>query len=331
MTEKPVFLFKRPIILKYMDALTEILKSVKLHSTVHCRSEFSTPWGVQMEAMADASFHVVMRGHCWLEVEGVGEQIPLVGGDLVVLPTGVAHALRDRPNSPVITLRELLSHRPCQGQLTLSYGGGGTSTTVLCGKASFENREINPLLAALPPLLLIKGEDGRAVEWLDSTLQFIACETASNRPGAEMMITYLSNIVFIQAIRAYLSSLKPDDNSWLRGLIDPQISIALALIHHQPETNWTVENLAKRVNMSRSGFAARFKWLMGEAPLQYVTRWRMVRAVELLRSPNLTVGEVAERVGYDSETAFSKAFKRQMGQPPNQYRKQYYNPGSLSS
>lgn len=322
MAEKLVFLFDRPKFSKSMDALTEILKSVKLHSTVHCRSEFSAPWGVQIEAMADASFHVVLRGHCWLEVEGEDEQIPLVGGDLVVLPTGVAHALRDCPNSPVVTLRELLSHRPCQGQLTLSYGGGGTGTTVLCGKASFENRELNPLLSALPPLLLIKGEEGRAVEWLDSTLQFIACETVSNRPGAEMMITYLSNIVFIQAVRAYLSSLKPDDNSWLRGLIDPQLSIALALIHHQPETNWTVENLAKRVNMSRSGFAARFKWLMGEAPLQYVTRWRMVRAVELLRSSSLTVGEIAERVGYDSETAFSKAFKRQMGQPPNQYRKQ---------
>lgn len=275
-----------------------------------------------MEAMADAAFHVVMRGNCWLEVEGIDEQIPLVGGDLVVLPTGVAHALRDHPDSSTVTLRELLSHRPCRGQLTLSYGGGGTSTTVVCGKANFENREINPLLSALPPLLLIKGEEGRAVEWLDSILQFIACETASNRPGAEMMITYLSNVLFIQAVRAHLSSLKQNDESWLRGLVDPQLNIALALIHHQPETNWTVESLAKQVNMSRSGFAARFKWLMREAPLQYVTRWRMYRAAELLRSSNLTVAEVAEQVGYGSETAFSKAFKRQMGQPPNQYRQQ---------
>jgi AraC-like DNA-binding protein len=168
----------------------------------------------------------------------------------------------------------------------------------------------------------ITGEAGRAVEWLDSTLQFIACETASNRLGAEMMITYLSNIVFIQAVRAYLSSLQQDEGGWLRALVDPQLSLALALIHQHPETNWTVEGLAKRVNMSRSGFAARFKWLMGEAPLQYVTRWRMQQAVELLRSSKLSVAEISEQVGYDSETAFSKAFKRQVGQSPNQYRKQ---------
>ncbi|MBD3885281.1 AraC family transcriptional regulator [Phormidium tenue FACHB-886] len=311
-----------------MDALSEILKSVKLHSTVHCRSQFSAPWGVQIESMIDASFHVVMRGNCWLEVEGVDAQIPLVGGDLVVLPRGVAHTLRDRPDSPTVMLRALLADRPCQGQLTLNYGGGGTVTTVLCGKASFENHEINPLLAALPPLVLIKGEEGQAVEWLDSTLQFIACETASNRPGAEMMITYLSNVLFIQAVRAYLTTLKQqDDGGWLRALVDPQLSTALALIHQHPGTDWTVESLAKQVSMSRSGFAARFKWLMGEAPLQYITRWRMYRAVELLRSGNLNVAEIAERVGYDSETAFSKAFKRQMGQPPNQYRKQ----GKVSS
>ncbi len=324
MVKKPIFLVDRPNVCRCpMDALTEILKSVKLHSTVRCRSELSAPWGVQIEAMADASFHVVLRGNCQLEVAGMDAQIPLVGGDLVVLPTGVAHALRDRSDSSVETIQALLAHRPCQKQLTLTYGGGGVATTVLHGKASFENRD-NPLLSALPPLVLIKGEEGRAVEWLDSTLQFMACEAASNRPGAEMMITYLSNIVFIQAVRAYLTSLKQqDDGSWLRALVDPQLSVALALIHQDPAIDWTVEKLAKQVNMSRSGFAARFKWLVGEAPLQYVTRWRMYRAVELLRSSNMTVTEVAQRVGYDSETAFSKAFKRQMGLSPHHYRKQF--------
>jgi AraC family transcriptional regulator, alkane utilization regulator len=304
-----------------MDALTEILKSVQLHSTVHCRSELSAPWGIEIASMADASFHVVLRGNCWLEVDQMQSQIPLVGGDLVVLPTGVAHTLRDRPDSSAVKLADLLADRPCQGQLTLQHGGGGAVTTVLCGKASFATRDLNPLLSALPPLLLIKGEEGRAVEWLDATLQFIACETGSNRPGSEMMITYLSNIVFIQAIRAYLSSLQQrDDGGWLRALVDPQLSIALALIHHQPETNWTVETLAQQVNMSRSGFAARFKELMAEAPLHYLTRWRMCRAVELLQSSNYTITEVAKQVGYDSDTAFSKAFKRQMGQSPSQYR-----------
>jgi AraC-like DNA-binding protein len=130
----------------------------------------------------------------------------------------------------------------------------------------------------------------------------------------------------LQAVRAYLGSLKQqEEGGWLHALVDPQVSLALALIHQHPETSWTVESLAKQVNMSRSGFAARFKWLVGEAPLQYITRWRMYRAVEFLRSSKFTVTEIAEQVGYDSETAFSKAFKRQMGQSPNQYRKQSVN------
>lgn len=303
-----------------MDALTEVLKSVKLHSTVHCRSELSAPWGIAIDAMEDAAFHVVLRGSCWLEVAGADAPIPLVGGDLVVLPTGAAHVLRDRLDSPTVRLKDLLANRPCQGQLTLQHGGGGVSTVVLCGKASFERRDMNPLLSALPPLVLIQGEAGRSVEWLDSTLQFIACEARSNRPGAEMMITYLSNIVFIQAVRAYLTSLK-EEEGWLRALTDPQMSVALALIHQQPETNWTVAALAKQLNMSRSAFAARFKELIGETPLQYITRWRMHCAIDLLRL-DTPLADVAERVGYQSETAFSKVFKRQMGRTPSEHRKQ---------
>ena len=304
-----------------MDALTEVLKSVQLHSTVHCRSELSAPWGIQIDRSNNAAFHVILRGSCWLEVEGETEPLPLVGGDLVVLPTGTAHTLRDALKSPVARLADLLADRPCQGQLTLQYGGGGTPTVVLCGQAWFEHHQMNPLLPALPALILVKSEEGQAVEWLDYTLQAIACETASNRPGAEMMITYLSNILFIQAIRAYLANLKQqEDGGWLRALLDPQIGAALTLIHQSPDKGWTVDLLAKQVNQSRSTFAARFKCLAGEAPLQYLTRWRMYCAAKLLRSGNYTVSDIAQQVGYESEAAFSKAFKRQTGQSPSQYR-----------
>ena len=168
---------------------------------------------------------------------------------------------------------------------------------------------------------MIQGKDGKAVEWLDSTLQAIAWETADNRPGAEMMITYLSNILFIQAVRAYLASLQQqDDGGWLRGLRDPQLSAVLTLIHQSPETNWTVDSLAKQVNLSRSTFAARFKQLVGEAPFQYLTQWRMYRAARLLRSTNLPLVAIAQQVGYESPAAFSKAFKRLLRQSPGEYR-----------
>ncbi|PSB10005.1 AraC family transcriptional regulator [filamentous cyanobacterium CCP1] len=303
-----------------MDALTDILKSVQLSSTVHCCSEFTAPWGVQIDRTEYASFHVITRGNCWLEIEGFSTPIPLTGGDLIVLPTGVSHTLRDALNSPVVPLAELLADRPCQGQLTLSYGGGGIPATVLCGRASFTDRAHNPLLSALPPLIHIKGEAGRSIEWLDTTLQFIACESQGDRPGAEMMITYLSSILFIQAVRAYIASLSETESSWLRALKDPQIGKALSLIHQYPEQAWTVKQLAKQVNLSRSAFASRFKALVNEAPLRYANRWRMYKATQLLRSTRKPLSEVAANIGYESEAAFSRAFKQHTGQSPHVYR-----------
>ncbi|MBD2770722.1 AraC family transcriptional regulator [Iningainema tapete] len=303
-----------------MDALTEVLKAVQLHSTVHCRSELSAPWGIRVDPMKDASFHVVTRGSCWLEVDGMEKPIPLAGGDLIVLPMGIGHTLRDALDSTVVTLPELLANRPCQGQLSLSYGGGGVPATVLCGRASFAQRETNPLLLALPPLIHIKGEEG-PVEWLDTTLQFIACESSISRPGAEMMIAHLSSILFIQAVRAYITSLDEHEGGWLRALVDPQISLALGLIHQKPEEPWTVKSLAQKVNLSRSAFAARFKALVGESPVQYLSRWRMHKAVRLLHSSDMNLSAIATLIGYESEAAFSRAFKRLLGQSPGEYRR----------
>ncbi len=306
-----------------MDALTEVLKAMQLHSTIHCRSKFSAPWGLRSDKSDDAAFHVILQGNCWLEVDNSDMPIPLKGGDLVVLPTGIGHTLRDALDSPVTKLTDLLENRPSIKPMSLSYGGGGISTVVLCGHACFQERETNPLLTALPPLMLIKGEQGRSVEWLNATLEFIACESSLNRPGAQMMITYLSSILFIQAVRAYLASLTDDEGGWLRALLDPQISIALGLIHQHPEKPWTVELLARQVNLSRAAFAARFKMLVGEPPLQYLTRWRMYKATRLLRSGYLNLAEISSQVGYESEAAFSKAFKRQIGQPPGEYRREH--------
>ena len=309
-----------------MDALTEVLKSVQLRSIVRCRADLSAPWGVEIDRTNQAAFHIIVQGSCWLEVEGRKEPISLVGGDFAVLSKGTANRLRDAldspVNSPISRLEDLFAVPPCQGQLRVQYGGGGAPTTVLCGNACFEDHEMNPLLPALPSLILIKGKNGKAVEWLDSTLQAIAWETADNHPGAEMMITYLCNILFIQAIRAYLANLQQQDNGgWLRALRDPQLSVVLALIHQSPEKNWTVDSLAKQVNLSRSTFAARFKERVGEAPFQYLTRWRMYRAARLLRSTDLSLVVIAQQVGYQSEAAFSKAFKRQIRQSPGEYRK----------
>lgn len=304
-----------------MDALTEVLQTMPLHSCFLGRAELSAPWGIRVDSLPHAAFHVVTRGNCWLDVDNLPQSIPLTSGDLVVIPQGHGHSLRYDLNSPVLMLEEVLAMRPSDSQNVLHFGGGGIATTLVCGYFYFDDWGYNPLLAALSPLILIKGEDGRAVEWLDTTLQFITCETASNRPGAQTVITRLCDVLFIQAVRAFIANLKDCDRSWLRALKDPNIGLAVGLIHRYPETSWTVASLATRVCMSRSAFAANFKNLVGEPPLHYLTRVRMHKAISLLRSSRDNLKQIAQQVGYESEAAFSNAFKRSMGKSPGEYRR----------
>jgi AraC-like DNA-binding protein len=203
----------------------------------------------------------------------------------------------------------------------MRFGGNGANSTLVCGAFKFEDRRHNPLLGVLPPLVLIKGEEGRAVQWLEPTLQFIACEAASGRPGAQTIISRLADVLFIQIVRGFLVSTPENQRGWLRALSDAQIGTALSLIHQNPENPWTVATLASKVGMSRSTFAGRFAELVGEPPLHYVTRWRMQKAAALLREGTTTLAEIADRVGYESEAAFSKAFKRWVGTAPGAYRK----------
>jgi len=255
-----------------MDALTEILQTMPLHSCFLGRAELSAPWGIQVNRQQHAAFHVVTQGNCWLNIDNLQEPIALNAGDLVVLPQGHGHSLRCDLNSPAIALEEVLARRPSNNQNVFYFGGGGKATTIVCGYFYFEDWENNPLISALSALILIKGETGRAVEWLEATLQFLACESNSNRPGSHTVITRLCDILFIQAVRAFITNLSDCDGCWLRALKNPNISKAIAIIHHSPEKSWTVATLAEQVCLSRSAFAEQFKTLVGEPPLQYLTQ-----------------------------------------------------------
>lgn len=308
-----------------MDALTEILQTMHLHSHFVGRAELSTPWGIQVNQQKHAAFHIVMQGSCWLDVDGL-PQFLLESGDLVVIPQGHGHSIRSDRHTQAIMLEELLAKRPPDSDNVLYFGGGGSKTILACGYFYFEDWDNNPLLAALSPLILIQGEDGRAVEWLVATLQFIACETASNRPGAQTVITRLCDVIFIQAVRAFIANLPESDRSLLQALKDPSISLTIGLIHRYVEKPWTVARLAEQVCMSRSAFASRFKQLVGDAPLQYLTRVRMRKAVSLLKNSQDNLSKIAQKVGYESEAAFSKAFKRCIGFSPGEYRRSHNNP-----
>ncbi|PYV41556.1 MAG: hypothetical protein DMG06_16725 [Acidobacteria bacterium] len=191
-----------------MDALNEVLRTLHLKSTVSCRSELSAPWGLRVPHFpGHAGFSVVARGSCWLEMEGEKKQIALAGGDFVMFPHGSAHVMRDALGTRPVNIETLVgSHNSSHKSLSLSYGGGGALTTLVCGCFEFEGGETNPLISALPAVIHIKGEEGRAVPWLETTLQYLASETASTLPGAETVIGHLTDIIFIQAVRAYISS-----------------------------------------------------------------------------------------------------------------------------
>jgi AraC-like DNA-binding protein len=304
-----------------MDVLTDVLETVRVVAACYGRLEATAPWGIRVRPGDDAKFHVVLEGHARLSVDGVDEAIELSAGDIVALPHGHAHSLSDDPSITAQPLEELLLCRPRGDSSVLRLGGGGQSSTIVSGRFRFEDRRNNPLLSVLPPVITLRGEMGKSVRWLEPTLKFIACEAQSGRPGSQTVIARLADVLFIQIVRGHLASLPLNGSGWLGALADAQIGSALGHIHQSPEQDWTVQSLASKVAMSRSAFASRFMRLVGEPPLSYVTRWRMQKAASMLRDGKQTLAAVAARVGYDSEAAFSKAFKRAVGSAPGAYRR----------
>ncbi len=316
-----------------MDVLSDVLNTVRLRSAVQFCTELTAPWGLRVPAQNDqAVFYVVARGSCYLEVEGHKALVSLVGGDLVMLLHGNAHVLRDHPDSSAVPLARLAKkcdrHDACR---SFQHGGGGSLTALVAGSFLFANPASKSFLTTLPPLIHIHGDRGQLVPWLETTLKWMAAETTSNSPGAQIMASRLTDMLFIQILRAHIAEHAGKENAgeekagWLRALADAHIGKAFELIHEQPDHPWTVAELAARVNMSRTAFSLRFAHLAGLPPLAYVTKWRMLRAGDLLHQGAATISEIAAAVGYESEASFSKAFKREMGVAPGAYRREGQN------
>ncbi|MDF5714737.1 MAG: AraC family transcriptional regulator [Rhizonema sp. NSF051] len=325
MLKCPYFLANRPdepMLLP--DALTDILQTIHLQSTILGTAHFTSPWSIRIpnDEEDEASIHVVMQGQCWLLLQEQSQHIPLGTGDLVILLQSQEHVICDDPASPIVELKEIIAAKPDPGYKRIAFGGNGSLTQLVSGTFKFRgDRNRNPLLSALPPLIHIKNEAGRLVPWLETTLQFIAAEIAINQLGCQCVLSRLADVLFIQAVRAYIAELPVDQGYWLGALTDIEIGIALSLMHHYPNRSWTVASLAEQIPMSRSAFAERFTRLVGEPPMQYLTSWRMVKAANLLQDSQVGIRDIAEHVGYASEVAFSKAFKRWAGIAPGIYRR----------
>jgi AraC-like DNA-binding protein len=301
-----------------VDPLSEIFVGMRVQDAVYARLNLTAPFGLCLEAYEHAHLGVVARGKCWLSLDSIPEPILLTGGDCWLLARGDAHSLRDNPGRATKPYADVRRHK-INGQL--DFGGGGAPTTIITGNFILDRESSKWITDLLPPLILFKVE-GAKTGTLQTTVRLLEAEMEGHDIGSGIVASRLADIIFVQVIRVYASSGEGSNPGWLRALSDHQISLTLHSIHENFQKPWTVATLAETTGMSRSAFAARFKEVVGETPLEYLTRWRMRKATQLLRGKGHKLAEVAELVGYDSEGAFSKAFKREVGISPGAYRRQ---------
>jgi AraC-like DNA-binding protein len=303
------------------SVFADLLRGIRLRSSVYFRPEFSAPWGVSI-ADHGTIFHIIVCGRCWLQIKGAPKPVMLSTGDFVVVTRGDPHIVRDAPETPAIDFFDLAKCRAPAKDRIFSAGGDGPITRFVCGGMQFENRATDPLLPVLPPLLHVKASNERVHPWLRLTVEHVLAELDCGGPGASEVVTRLADILFIQAVRSYFQeNADIAEFGWLAALRDPQVGRALALLHGHPDEPWTIGSLAHRVAVSRSAFADRFTELVGEPPLRYLTRLRISAAARRLRSSDDKLRAVAAAAGYESVAAFTRAFKRHMKMTPGEYRK----------
>jgi AraC-like DNA-binding protein len=323
-----------------VDPLSDVLRAVRLTGAVFFRVEASSPWVIEVpdgstlapsvlpRAQHIISYHVVTGGACWGGLPGE-VPVPLEVGDVLVVARGdpyvisIARGMRGGPGVAEVLefLREMAAGRL---PFTVSEGGGGPERLQLvCGFLGCDVRPFNPLLATLPPVLRVHRASSSASDQLGQLIEFTIAESRERRAGGDCVRLRLSELMFVEVVRRHLARLLPEQTGWLAGLGDPVVGRALTLLHERPAHSWTLEQLAKDAGASRSVLAERFSHFVGDPPMQYLTRWRMQMAARLLADGAAKVSAVAPEVGYDSEAAFSRAFKKAAGVPPATWRAQH--------
>lgn len=303
------------------DPLSEALQHLRMDGMFYCRSELTAPWGLELPPMPDCLwFHVVMDGSCLITTSG-GATVSLGTGDILVLPHGAGHCAADTADSPTPLVFDLPHEYISRQYAVLRHGDGGAPCSIICGVVHLGHPAARLLISVLPELMHVDAATGRRQwEWLPSILTLMTAEAQTTRPGGETVITRLSDILVIQAIRAWIETSPEAQSGWLRALRHPQIGEAISMIHRDPAGEWTVARLASEVGMSRSSFSAQFTELVEMSPKQYITRWRVRLAEDQLSDPSRSLAQIASEVGYQSEAAFSRAFKRETGVSPSQAR-----------
>lgn len=303
------------------DPLGETLHFLRMSGVFYCNSNFSAPWGLEMPPMEHCMIlHLVTQGSFFLETADE-PAIEIRTGELLLMPHGKGHRMADAPARPCKPLFDLPVQRMSDRYEILRHGGGGDHTQVLCAAVRFEHPNASHLLNVLPSRIVLDAQQP-AEPWIKAILDLIAAEAIAIKPGGETVMTRLADVLVIHAIRQWIASTTAAESGWLAALRDQQIGTSLMQIHREPQRDWTVERLAQEAGMSRSAFAAKFTQMVGETAMRYVTRWRMNIAKSRLHQEDVSLAELAEDLGYRSEAAFCRAFKKHTGLTPGAARKQ---------
>jgi len=314
------------------DLLSDLLGSMHLSGTVLFSTEFREPWSVSTPGSAGLAqmlpfktehiipFHVVAAGGCWLEIP---EHRPvwLDEGDAVLMPYGDSHGLRGRQPAEAVQIAQLMPPLPWSDIPLIAHGGTGAMTVLVCGFVQCDELLFHPILRHLPTLVRVSPEPTPDDQWLAATIRHTAAEASGRRPGARTMLPRLTELMFIEILRNYMQGLSADEVGWFAAYNDVVAGAALKLLHGQPLRDWTVEALAHEVGVSRTVLAEQFTRRLAQSPMKYLAQWRMQLAAQTLKSSVLPMKTIADQASFESEAAFSRAFKRHFGLPPGEWRR----------
>jgi AraC-like DNA-binding protein len=316
-----------------MDVLSEVLKVVKLQGALFYNGEFSSPWSfyspdsrtvapyVAPTARHVIIYHLLTEGRASARLVD-GERIILQAGDIVIFPHGDAHFLENGPAIKAVEMEQELARILAQGLKRSSLGGGGEITKFVCGFMACDPRLSQIFLSGLPPVFKVSIRNDASGRWLENSIRFSVDEADASRAGGEAVLAKLSEVLFVETLRAYIAHLPSEQTGWLAGARDPEVGKTLALMHRNPAHPWTIASLAKEAGVSRSVLAERFRHYLNEPPMAYLTRWRLQLGEQMLSSTSYSVAQIGAEVGYESEAAFNRAFKREFTVPPARFRSQ---------
>ena len=315
-----------------MDALSEALGSVRMTGAIFYDAICTAPWGFAVPHIQDVAhvlapgseclvgYHLVAEGRAVVQLEGEAEVV-LAAGDVVIVPHGDPHTVSNGRPAALIDSRASICSNLAGNLTTYRIGGGGEATRFVCGYFGCERHAARLFLAGLPRVIRIDVRGDGPGTWLQNSIRYLLSETASGRPGHAALLSKMAEALFIETLRRFMDEMPPEGTGWLAGARDPVVGATLALLHRRPSDAWTLSKLAKEVGAARSVVAERFARFLGEPPMTYLARWRLQLAARLLQTTRKNVIAVALDAGYDSEASFNRAFKREFGLPPGQYRK----------